>query len=363
MRVLVAPQEFKGSLAADEAAAAIASGIRRVRRDWTLDILPLSDGGPGLLDAMRRAIKADTMAAVVHDALGRKVLGRYLRVRATGEIIVEAAQANGLLHLKPEERDALHADSFGVGELIADAAKESPSRMIIGVGGSATTDGGTGAARALGGRFTDMAGRELPPGGAALANLERIAWERPAWAGGIEFVVATDVTNPLCGANGAARVYAPQKGASSADVDQLEEALYRYAMVVRRHFGVDLSNMPGAGAAGGLAGGLAVFLGARIASGFDLVGEATGLPERLAAADIVVTGEGRFDEQSTQGKVTGRLIELAGAAGKPVVVFAGQAADGENVRTIASIEADEGRAMANAAALLTDLAAGWAAAA
>lgn len=361
MRVLVAPQEFKGSLAADEAAAAIAAGIRRVRRDWTLDILPLSDGGPGLLDAMRRAIKADTMAAVVQDALGRKVLGRYLRVRATGGIIIEAAQANGLLHLKPEERDALHADSFGVGELIAEAAKEAPSRMIIGVGGSATTDGGAGAVRALGARFTDMAGRELPPGGAALANLERIAWERPAWGSGIEFVVATDVTNPLCGANGAARVYAPQKGASPAEVDQLEEALYRYAMVVRRHFGVDLSDMPGAGAAGGLAGGLAVFLGARIASGFDLVAEATGLAERLAAADLVVTGEGRFDAQSAQGKVTGRLIELAGAAGKPVVVFAGQATNEGAARTISAMEADHGRAMENAGALLTELAGRWAA--
>lgn len=361
MRVLIAPQEFKGSLAADEAAAAIAAGIRKVHREWTLDILPLSDGGPGLLDAMRRAVKADTMAAVVHDALGRKVLGRYLRVRATGEIIIEAAQANGLLHIKPEERDALHADSFGVGELIADAARQEPGRMIIGVGGSATTDGGAGAARALGARFTDMAGRELPPGGAALANLEAIGWERPEWANGIQFVVATDVTNPLCGPNGAARVYAQQKGATPAEVDQLEEALYRYAMVVRRHFGLDIANMPGSGAAGGLAGGLAVFLGARIASGFDLVAEATGLEARLAVADLVVTGEGRFDTQSTQGKVTGRLIDLARAAGKPVVVLAGQALDGAPARTITSIEADEGRAMANASALLAELASTWAA--
>lgn len=168
MRVLIAPQEFKGSLAADEAAAAIASGIRRAHREWTLDILPLSDGGPGLLDAMRRAIKADTMAAVVHDALGRRVLGRYLRVRASGEIIIEAAQANGLMHVKPDERDALHADSFGVGELITDAAREEPGRMVIGVGGSATTDGGAGAARALGAKFFDGAGRELPPGGVGM---------------------------------------------------------------------------------------------------------------------------------------------------------------------------------------------------
>lgn len=360
MRVLIAPQEFKGSLAADEVAAAIASGIRSVRRDWTLDILPLSDGGPGLLDAMRRAVKADTMAVAAHDALGRKVLARYLRVRASGDMIVEAAQANGLLHIKPEERDALRADSFGVGEIIADAAREQPRRMIIGAGGSATTDGGAGAARAMGARFTGMAGRELPPGGAALAHLEQIAWERPAWAAGIAFVVACDVTNPLCGPNGAARVYGPQKGATAAEIDQLEEALFRYAMVVRRHFGIDLANMPGAGAAGGLAGGLAAFLGARLASGFDLVAEATGLRERMASADIVVTGEGRFDAQSAEGKVTGRLMELAAGAGKPVVLFAGQSAGEGAARTIQSIEPDERRAMENAAKLLTELAARWA---
>ncbi len=360
MRVLIAPQEFKGSLAADEATAAIAAGIRKVHRDWTLDILPLSDGGPGLLDAMRRAVKADTMAVVAHDALGRKVLARYLRLRATGAIIVEAAQANGLQHIKPEERDALRADSFGVGEIVADAAREQPGRMIIGVGGSATTDGGAGAARAMGARFADMAGRELPPGGGALANLEHISWERPAWSAGIDFVVACDVTNPLCGSNGAARVYGPQKGATPSEVDQLDEALFRYAMVVRRHFGIDLANMPGAGAAGGLAGGLVAFLGARLASGFDLVAEATGLRERLASADLVVTGEGRFDAQSTQGKVTGRLMDLAAGAGKPVVLFAGQSIEAGAARTIQSIEPDERRAMENAAELLTELTARWA---
>ncbi len=360
MRVLIAPQEFKGSLAADEAAAAIASGIRRAHREWPLDILPLSDGGPGLLDAMRRAIKADTMAAVVHDALGRRVLGRYLRVRASGEIIIEAAQANGLMHVKPDERDALHADSFGVGELITDAAREEPGRMVIGVGGSATTDGGAGAARAMGAKFLDGAGRELPPGGGALVQLERIAWERPAWAAEIDFVVACDVTNPLCGPNGAARVYGPQKGASEAEVAQLEEGLFRYAMVVRRQLGVDLSAMPGAGSAGGLAGGLVAFLGARMASGFDLVAESTGLSARLAQADLVITGEGRFDEQSAQGKVTGRVIETARKAGKPVAVFAGQAPEGSGALILMGLEPDPAAAMERAADLLSELAERWA---
>lgn len=362
MRVLIAPQEFKGSLAADEAAAAIATGIRSVHPDWTFDSLPMSDGGPGLLDAMRRAVKADTMAAIVQDALGRKVLGRYIRLRATGDIIIEAAQANGLLHVKPHELDPLYADTFGVGELILDAAKAGPPRIIIGVGGSATTDGGAGMARAMGARFIDMAGSELPRGGTALADLALIEWAKPAALEGIEILVATDVSNPLCGAEGAARVYAPQKGATPEQVDRLEAALFRYAQVVRRHFGVDVANMPGAGAAGGLAAGLAAFLHARIQSGFDLVAETTGFHARLAAADLVVTGEGRFDGQSLQGKVTGRIVELARAAGKPVVVFAGssEGSGAVEVRAIADMEGDPAAAMENAAELLKRVAAGWA---
>jgi glycerate kinase len=363
MRVLIAPQEFKGSLAADEAAIAIASGFRAAHPDWTLDSLPMSDGGPGLLDALRRAVKADTMAAIVQDALGRKVLGRYIRVRGSGDIVIEAAQANGLLHVKPDELDALHADTFGVGELILDAAKAEPPRIIIGVGGSATTDGGAGMARALGAQFFSMAGTELPRGGAALAELERIRWEPPAALAGIEVLVATDVTNPLCGAEGAARVYARQKGASDADIDRLEAALFRYAQVARRHFGLDVANLRGGGAAGGLAAGLAAFLGARIESGFDLVAATAGFHERLAQADLVITGEGRFDSQSAQGKVTGRVLELARLARKPAVVFAGgklRGASDVEVRTIAALEPDPAVAMEHAAELLKQVAREWA---
>lgn len=359
MRVLIAPQEFKGSLGADEAAAAIASGIRAAHPGWKLDSLPMSDGGPGLLDAMRRAVKADTMAAIVHDALGRQVLGRYISLRGSGEIVIEAAQANGLFHLKPEERDAVNGDTFGVGELIVDAVAAEPTRMLIGVGGSATTDGGAGAARALGARFYDMAGNELPPGGAALARLEHIAWQPPAWLGSFEIVVGTDVTNPLCGPDGAARVYAPQKGASPAQVDQLEEALFKYAHVVRRHFGINAANLPGGGAAGGLALGLVAFLGARIVSGFDVVAETTNLRDRMAAADLVVTGEGSFDSQSSQGKVTGRITELAQELGKPVTILAGRSTD-PTVLTLTSIAPNESEAMAQAPELLKSLATTWA---
>jgi glycerate kinase len=362
MRVLIAPQEFKGSLSADEAAAAIARGLRRAHPEWTLDVLPMSDGGPGLLDALRRAVKADTAAAVVHDALGRRVLGRYIRIRATGEVVIEAAQANGLMHVAGDERDALRADSRGVGELVAAALEEPTPRLIIGVGGSATTDGGAGMARALGARLLDERGNELGPGGGALADVARIDWARPRPLAGVEVVVATDVTNPLLGPNGAAAVYGPQKGATPDQVDLLEAALVRYAAVVRRSLGVDVASIAGGGAAGGLAAGLVAFLGARIESGFERVAETSHLGERLAFADFVITGEGSFDSQSLQGKVTGRIVELARKAGKPVTVLAGRALHSHGgtatIQAIAEIEPDEAKAMSNAAALLTRLAAG-----
>jgi glycerate kinase len=364
MNVLVAPQEFKGSLAADEAALAIAAGLRATRPDWSLDLLPLSDGGPGFVTAMRTALGGDVRAAVTHDALGRKVVGRYLWVGGRDTVIVEAAQANGLLHIRREERDALRADSAGVGELIRAAADDAPKTLLVGVGGSATTDGGAGMARALGARLLDAHGRTLGPGGAELLRLDRVEWERSANLARIaEVVVATDVTNPLTGPAGAAPVYGPQKGATPDDVAILDRALVRYAEVLRRDLGANVEHLPGAGAAGGLAAGLVAFLGARIVSGFDVVAQATGLEHRLAAADVVITGEGSFDHQSLQGKTTGRLLALAATRGRRIAVFAGAASlDAGDLYTLAELEPDEARAMAEAAPLLTELARRWAAA-
>jgi glycerate kinase len=357
MRVLVAPQEFKGSLGADEAATAIRAGLRRARPSWQFDILPFSDGGPGFIDALRRAVVADTAAEIVEDALGRQVLGRFIIFRADHSVAIEAAQANGLYHLAPADRDPLRADTFGVGQLVAAALATSPPRMVIGVGGSATTDGGAGMARALGARFLDEAGSDLPRGGAVLANLAAIGWSPPPALQGVEIVVACDVTNPLVGPKGAAAVYGPQKGATPAQVDILEAALVRYAAVVKRSLGIDIATLPGGGAAGGLAAGLYAFLGARLASGFDIVAEATGLAARFSAADLIVTGEGSFDSQSLQGKTTGRLIEMARAAGKPCVVFAGRTdGEGPTVLSLSALEPDPAASMRNAAALLEELA-------
>lgn len=361
MRVLIAPQEFKGSLGASEAAAAIAAGVRKARPDWQCDLLPLSDGGPGFLDAIRGGVRSDTFAEIVRDPIGRNVLGRFALLRGARIAIIEAAAANGLHHLAADELEPLYADTFGVGQLITSASSLTPTRIVVGVGGSATTDGGSGMARALGARFTDMAGNELPAGGAPLADLARIDWRPPPELVGVEIVAATDVTNPLVGARGAAHVFGPQKGANPEQVEQLEAALVRYAAVLRRSLGVDIANLPGAGAAGGLAGGLVAFLGARIESGFDVVAEATNLHQRFVAADMVVTGEGSYDSQSLGGKGPARLLEMARAAGKPVVVFAGRSSESDAaVRTLDSLEPVLTRSMERAAELLRELAARWA---
>ncbi len=361
MRVLVAPQEFKESLTAEEAAGAIAGGLAQARPDWTIEELPLSDGGPGFLTALARATQGRARSVATRDALGRARTAEVLDIAETGTCALESAMANGLALIAPNERDALRASTEGVGELIAAALEGGPSRIVVGVGGSATSDGGSGMARALGARLRDEAGRDLPAGAAALADLARIDWSPPRSLAGMEVLVASDVTNPLVGPRGAAAVFGPQKGASAGDVEVIEAALQRYAAVVERSLGVALADMPGAGAAGGLAGGLVAFLGGRIMSGFDVVAEAVGLAERVRGADLVVTGEGRFDGQSGQGKTVGRMREMAAEGEIPCVVLAGRAegASGD-VRTLAEIEPDGEASMRNAAALLRELAGRWA---
>ena len=361
MRVLVAPQEFKESLTAEEAAAAIASGLAQARPGWTVEELPLSDGGPGFLSALARATKGQLRDAATHDALGRGRAAQVLDVSGTGTCAVESAMANGLALIAPEERDALRAGTEGVGELIAAAVERRPARVVVGVGGSATSDGGAGMARALGAHFRDGAGRDLAPGAAPLAELARIDWSPPGWLDDVEVLVATDVTNPLVGPRGAAAVFGPQKGASPREVETIEAALQRYAAVVARSLGVDVAALPGAGAAGGLAGGLVAFLGGRIMSGFEVVAEAVGLGERVRRADIVVTGEGSFDGQSGQGKTVGRLRRMAEEAGVPCTVLAGRAEEvSGQVRTLAELEPDREASMRRAGPLLEELAARWA---
>ena len=326
MRVLVAPQEFKGSLTARQAAEAIAAGLRNASAGFEIDTLPMADRGPGTVDALVGATGGRFVEADVQDPLGRPVRARWGALPDAA--VIEMAAASGLALLRPEERDPRAASTFGTGELIRVALDAGHERLIVGVGGSATNDGGAGMARALGARLLDAAGDELPPGGAALARLDRIDIAKlDARLRAAEVVVASDVTSPLCGPDGASILYGSQKGATDAVARELDAALAHYADVLRRDLGVDVANVPGAGAAGGLGAGLVGFCGAEVSSGFDVVARAAGLAERVRDADAVVTGEGRLDRQSAFGKTAAGVARLARAAGVPVVAIVGVATD------------------------------------
>jgi glycerate kinase len=323
MRVLVAPQEFKGTLTAREAAAAIAAGLRRALPDAEIDVLPLADGGPGTVAVLVEAMGGRYIETDVHDPFGRPLRARWGALPGRTAAI-EMAAASGLVLLRPDERDPRRASTHGTGELVRAALDAGSRRIIVGVGGSATNDGGAGMAQALGARLTGAGGRDLPPGGAALAQLERIDVSAlDARLGETEVTVAADVTNPLCGPDGASLVYGAQKGASDAVARELDEALANYARVIERDLGIRVADVPGAGAAGGLAAGLIAFCGATVRPGFDVVAEAVDLRARIAGAGVVVTGEGRLDRQTAFGKTTAGVARLARVAGTPVVAIAG----------------------------------------
>lgn len=318
--VLVAPTAFKGTLGPSLVAQALARAVASVWPGAEVISRPLSDGGNGLLEACG-ALEGGVLEEVrVSDPLGRSTQARLLRLGSRA--VVESAEACGL-HLVPvERRDPLAATTRGVGELLVAAARGGAREIILGLGGSATVDGGTGMARALGWRFSDVGGRPLAEGGGALGALERI--EPPLQAFAPRVVALCDVGNPLLGPHGAARVYGPQKGASPAEVAQLDAVLARLAELLKVQLGLSVAELPGAGAAGGLGAGARAFLSADLVSGAGWMIERAGLPELLKRADLVLTGEGRFDVQSGMGKVTGRVVEAARSAGVPVLLVCGR---------------------------------------
>ncbi len=323
LRILVAPQEFKGTLTARQAANAMAEGVRRAVPAAQVDTLPLADGGPGTVDAVVAAAGGRILTATVQDPLGRPVPADWGRL-LDGTAIIETAAACGLWRLTQDERDPHVATTYGVGQLIVAALHAGCRRLLVGLGGSATNDGGAGMAAALGARFLDASGSDLPSGGAALARLQRID------ASGLdprlrecETVAACDVANPLCGPEGASLVYAPQKGASPEAARDLDAALRRYAEVVERDLSVPVLDAAGAGAAGGLGAGVIAFLRAGLRPGLDVVAETVGLAERLRGAYLVVTGEGRLDGQTSFGKTVAGVARLAAAQGVSVLVVPG----------------------------------------
>jgi glycerate kinase len=323
--VLVAPQELKGTLTAVEAAEAIARGLRRANPASSLDVAPIADGGPGTIDCLLAARGGATRLARVRDPLGRPVEARWALL-PDRTAVVEIAEASGLSRLPPADRSATRTSSYGAGELIRAALDEGCRKVLVGLGGSATSDGGVGAASALGLRFLDANGADLLPGGGALVGLERIELGgRDPRLADVALTAITDVRSPLLGPTGAARMFAPQKGASAADVQLLEDGLARLARLAAVTEGLPRfgAEREGAGAAGGLGFGLAVFLGASLEPGAQALFAALELERRVQAADWVVTGEGRLDAQSLLGKGPVELARLARAHGKKVVAFVG----------------------------------------
>jgi glycerate kinase len=328
MHILIAPTAYKGTLSPLEAARAIANGIQpevsNSQSETRLELFPVADGGNGWLEAwaFHAGQGTERIEAEVRDPLRRTVRTTYLML-SDKTAILESASACGLQWLKDEERNPMHTSTEGVGDLIRHACEQGAQQILLGLGGSATNDAGVGALRALGFEFPDARGKPIPPGGEGLLRLARIV---PAgWHG--HLTCACDVQNPLYGAQGAARVYALQKGALPGQVRLLDEGLRRFAKIAQRDLGVDISGMGGAGAAGGLAAGLRAGLGALLTSGIRLLLARVHWETRLQQADVLVTGEGKVDAQTGMGKGVGVLIEQAVALGKRVWLLAGRRRD------------------------------------
>jgi glycerate kinase len=316
--VIVAPNSFKGSVSAEAAARAMARGVRAVFAGAEIVELPVADGGEGTVEALVASGKGRIEERTVRGPLGEPVRAKFGIIGETA--VVEMAAASGLT--LTERRDPRAATTYGTGELIRAALDAGAKRIIVGLGGSATSDGGAGMARALGARFLDASGSELPEGGAALAKLARIDLSGFD-PGAAEIVLACDVDNPLTGPRGASAVYGPQKGATPEMVRELDAALAHYASVARQATGRNVADIPGAGAAGGLGAGFLFFTKAQLRPGAEIVLEAVHFAEHLKRADIVITGEGRTDAQSAMGKAPGAVARLCRKHGVPVICLSG----------------------------------------
>ena len=324
MHVVIAPDKFKGTLSASEVADALARGVRAAIPHASLTLRPVGDGGEGTVDALLLAHGGRVTSKRVSGPLGGLVEAPLAHL-GDGSCAMEMSDAAGLTLVDPDRRDALASSTLGLGELITAALDEGERRILIGVGGSASTDGGTGAATAVGWRFLDSDGGELPLGGGSLKHLARIdhSGVRPEISGAT-IVAACDVDHALLGDAGAARVFGPQKGASPKEVEVLEEGLATLATRIRKDLGTDIAELPRAGAAGGTGAGLRAFFGAELGPGFDVVAEATHLRDEIARADLVLTGEGSLDDQSLGGKAPIGVARMALELGVPCYAVAGE---------------------------------------
>jgi glycerate 2-kinase len=366
MRILIAPQSLKGSLTAAEAGLAIAQGVQAVYSKAEIEIVPIADGGEGTVQALVDATNGKIIQQTVTGPLGKPVPAFFGLMGDGSTAAIEMASCAGLPLVPPDQRDPRITTTYGVGELILAALDHGSRHFIIGIGGSATNDGGAGMAQALGAALLSRQGTQIARGGAALATLAHISTSTlDPRLQECTLEVACDVTNPLCGPTGASAVYGPQKGATPEMVEELDSALAHYAQIIEQDLGMSVREIPGAGAAGGLGAGLIAFLHATLRPGAQIVFEAIHLEERIRTANLVITAEGQIDAQTAYGKSVGSVAEIAKRYGLPVLALAGSL--GDNYRVVYELGVDAvatlpsgpmtlAFAMENAAWLLSDAA-------
>ena len=329
MKIVIAPQEFKESLSGIEIARAMQEGVFRVWPDADTELVPVADGGDGTLQSLVDASDGEIMSATVDDPLGRPIDAIWGALGDGQTAVIEMARSSGLAILTPEERNPLITTTYGVGQLMLRALDAGYRHLIIGIGGSATNDGGTGMAQALGAKLLDAGGNELARGGGALTELDRIdVSSLDPRLSETTIDVACDVNNPLCGETGASAIFGPQKGADPETVKYLDAALHRFGGMLNRDLGKDVMMVPGAGAAGGLGAGLMAFTNARLRPGADIVIDALDLDARLKGASLVIVGEGQTDRSTIFHKAPVAVAQRAKAQGIPVITVSGSLGDG-----------------------------------
>ena len=328
MKIVLAIDSFKGSLTSFEAEEAVAEVLAQCFPTATVDCIPIADGGEGTLSVLLHTSNGTYQHLQAHNPCMEIIPTQYGIAGDRQTAYLEMAAISGLPLIREEQKNPMKSTTFGTGELIADALEQGCRTFIIGIGGSATNDAGTGMLQALGYRFFDKNGQELGTGGEILAKIARIDdTHRHPLLKEARFVVACDVQNPFYGPQGAAHVFARQKGADDNMIAQLDEGMQAFARIIHQHTGKDISQLPGSGAAGGLGGCLAAFMDATLQSGADLLLDGSHFEARIQDADLVITGEGKIDRQSLMGKITGKILERASLLGIPVIAFAGQAED------------------------------------
>ncbi len=323
MKVLIAIDSFKGSLTSYEAGTAAEEGIKRVFPDAYTEVVAIADGGEGTVDSLISSMNSKKVAVSATDALGRKI-NCFYGITATGTALIEIAAAAGITLLKPEELNPLLATTYGVGEIIKDALEKGCRDFIIGIGGSATNDGGVGMLQALGFEFLDETGKEISRGAQGLKDIQSIYCRKAnEKLLGCTFRVACDVNNPLCGETGCSYIFSPQKGATTETAKKMDSYLLHFAEKTKEINPLSDKDFPGAGAAGGLGFAFMSYLGAELVSGTELIMSLTDIEDKIKEVDLVITGEGRIDSQTVMGKVPGGVAKLSKKYGKPVIAFSG----------------------------------------